>query len=226
MRPALAALSGTYPASEDLLQAVALGPRDRLVVVRLWVFEGIPFAFRECPALYEEARTWLAKQLEIKPKEISMAGSGRLGYSLAPKKWGRAYNPQSSDLDVFAVSEKLFEGLRRDFERWSIDYGNCAVSPRSKKERKYWEANRKETPGNISRGFVDSWRVPNLSDYPIFSKTNGRLADLKAKLLETDLGPQPRPRLTLRCYRDWQSCERQLSLNLMTAAHRIRNRAH
>ncbi len=60
MEPPLAALNGVYPASEEVLHAAALGPRERSVVARLWVSEGIPFAFRECPALYEEARTWLA----------------------------------------------------------------------------------------------------------------------------------------------------------------------
>ena len=225
MKPPLAALGGAYPASEDVLQAVALGPWERSVVARLWVSEGIPFAFRECPALYEEARTWLAKRLGLDPKEISMGGSGRLGYSLAPARWGEAYRPQSSDLDVFAVSERLFDGLRGDFEHWSDDYDKGAVVPRSKKERRCWPANRQEGSGRIDRGFLDSWMVPNRTAYPIFSKTNDCLAGLRAKLRKTDAGPKPPGRLDLRCYRDWRSCERQLSLSLEAAANRNRNRA-
>ena len=224
MKPPLAALSGAYPASEDVLQAVALGPQERSVVARLWVSEGIPFAFRECPALYEEARTWLAKRLGLDPKEISMGGSGRLGYSLAPAKWGEAYSPRSSDLDVFAVSERLFDGLRGDFKHWSDDYDNSAVVP-TKEEREYWRANRKEAPGCIDSGFLDSWRVPNRTAYPVFLKTNSCLAELSVKLLKTDAGPKSQRRLSLRCYRDWRSCARQLSLSLETAANRNRNRA-
>ncbi len=153
-----------------------------------------------------------------------MGGSGRLGYSLAPRKWGRAYDPLSSDLDVFAVSERLFDGLRTDFKRWSDDYDNGAVLPGSENARKYWPANRQEGPGRIARGFLDSWGVPNRTAYPIFSKTNDGLADLRAKLRETDAGPNPGEKLTLRCYRDWRSYERQLSLNLRTAADSNRNR--
>ena len=225
MEPQLAALNGVYPAPEAVLQAVALGPRERSVVARLWVSEGIPFAFRECPALYEEARTWLAGRLGLDPKEISMGGSGRLGYSLRPDRWGDAYNPLSSDLDVFAVSKRLFDGLQEDFDHWSDDFDNGTTAPLSITERQYWTANRQEGPRNIDRGFLDSWRAPNRTAYPIFSKTNNSLAGLRAKLRTTDAGPNSRKKLTLRCYRDWRSYERQLSLNLQTAANRNSNRA-
>ena len=224
MKPPLAALSSAYPASGDVLQAVALGPRERSVVARLWVSEGIPFAFRECPALYEESRTWLAERLGLDPKDISMGGSGRLGYSLAPARWGKAYSPQSSDLDVFAVSERLFDALREDFERWCEDYDNGVVVPRSEREWKCWSANRQEGPRCMGRGFVDSWRAPNFTAYPIFSKTNNHLAGLRAKLLKTGAGPQPQRWLALRCYRNWRAYERQLNINLETAANWKRNR--
>ena len=225
MNPLLAGLTGAYPASEDVLQTVGLGPRERSVVARLWVSEGIPFAFRDCPALYDEVRTWLAMGLELDPKEISMGGSGRLGYSLASNRWGEAYRPRSSDLDFFAVSERLFEGLRRDFTRWSDDYDNGAVVPSSEQEGRYWPANRQEAPRCIEKGFLDSWRVPNRPSYRDFSKANNRLAGLRTKLRKTDPGPKPPGTLTLRCYRDWRSYERQLTLNLKYAVDWNRNRA-
>ena len=225
MKPLLEGLKGAYPASEDVLHAAELGRRERSVVARLWVSEGIPFAFRDCPALYEEARNWLAIGLELDPKEISMGGSGRLGYSLAPDRWGECYELRSSDLDFFAVSEQLFEGLRRDFTRWCDDYDSGVVAPVSEDEVRYWPANRRETPNSIERGFLDSWRVPNQRSYRVFSKTNNRLAGLRAKLHATDAGPKPRSKLTLRCYRDWRSYERQATLNLKTAVDRSRNHA-
>ena len=224
VKPLLAALRCAYPAAEDVLKAVSLGQREREVVARLWVSEGIPFAFRECPALYEEARTWLAEKLGLDPKEISLRGSGRLGYSLNPRRWGEAYDPQSSDLDVFAVSKRLFDGLRCDFKRWSYDYDNDASVTGSKRERQHWRANRQEGPKNIARGLLDSWRVPNRPAYPFFSNTNNRLADLRTKLLQADAGPKPKKKLTLRCYRDWRSYERQASINLKTAADWHRKR--
>ena len=223
--PPLAGLRGAYPASQEILQTVGSGKGERSVVARLWISEGIPFAFQECPALYEIARAWLAIGLEVHPKEVSIGGSGRLGYSLVPERWGEPYRLRTSDLDLFAVSEHLFEGLRRDFEHWSEDFESGAVVPGSEREERYWPANQQETPRCIARGFIDSWRVPNRTPYRVFRKTNNRLAGLKAILHETDVGPKPRRRLSLRCYRDWGSFERRLTFNLKSAADWNRNLA-
>ena len=219
MAPQLAGLRDTYPDSEDVLETVRLGREAQSVVARLWVSEGIPFAFRECPALYEMARAWLAIGLEVNPKEISIRGSGRLGYSLAADRWGEAYERERSDLDLFAVSGELFERLRRDFTRWRDDYDNGTVRPMSEREAECWANNRDGAPKNITNGFLDSWRVPNLAAYRAFCKTNNRLDRLKAKLWDTDGGPKPRKDLSLRCYKDWRSYERQTTLNLKFAAN-------
>ena len=129
--PQLAKLTGTYPRAQDLLEAAAVGQREKAILARLWISEGIPFAFRGCPGLYEEVRELLAKRLELDAKQISVAGSGRLGYSLAPTKWGEPYGEVLSDLDFFAVSEGLFARLRQDFERWRDDYGRGEAHPRT-----------------------------------------------------------------------------------------------
>lgn len=223
--PPLARLRDAYPESEEILETVVSGRGERSAVARLWIAEGIPFAFRNCPALYEKAREWLAVGLDVDPKEVSICGSGRLGYSLAPDSWGRPYSSQDSDLDLFAVSERLFDGLRRDFDCWSQDFEGGAVAPRSQQEEKYWTENKRGTPGCIARGFIDSWRVPNLTPYSAFCRNNNRLAGLKARLHATDVGPKPPRRMSLRCYRDWGSYESQATINLKFAADQNRRPA-
>ena len=49
---------------------------------------------------------------------------------------------------------------------------------------------------------------------------NSRLADLRTKLHKMDRGPKPENRLTLRCYKDWSSYERQLDISLKALASR------
>ena len=215
--PHLAKVTGAYPRPQDVLAAAAVGQREKAILARLWMSEGIPFAFKSCPGLYEAARDWLAKGLELDAKQISMGGSGRLGYSLAPKRWGEPYRAISSDLDLFAVSGRLFERLREDFERWRDDYARGDAQPGTDRERCDWDANRKETADRIRRGFIDSIRVPNRQRYGVFLTMNSCLAELKAKLHKTDIGPKPRKRLTLRCYRDWHSYELQMIVNLRAA---------
>ena len=218
--PRLARLTGAYPRAQDVLEAAAVGQREKAILARLWISEGIPFAFRRCPGLYEEVRHSLAKKLEIDAKQISVAGSGRLGYSLAPKKWGEPYQSVESDLDFFAVSEGLFERLREDFERWRDDYARGEALPNNARERDFWDVNQEETPKRIQRGFIESRHVPNRQRYNVFSAMNGCLADLWAKLQKTDEGPKPEKRLTLRCYRDWPSYERQMTISLRLVVDR------
>lgn len=146
-------------------------------------------------------------------KQISLAGSGRLGYSLAPRRWGEQYRLESSDLDFFAVSSSLFESLRDDFDRWAADYARGVARP-SEGERRYWEANRMETPNNIHGGFIDSWRVPNRVDYRQFLRTNRRLEELSIRLRRAEGSPKPSKAVSLRCYRDWGSYEQQISRSL------------
>ena len=194
----LAKVTGVYPQPTELRKAAEAGLRERAILARLWISEGIPFAFRHCPSLYEEVRTWLAEGLDLDPKQVSITGSGRLGYSLAPKKWGDPYQLTLSDLDFFAVSKRLFAGLCHELERWRKDYDSGSVQPRNNRERYYWDANSLETPRCIKRGFIDSIRVPNLNHYVLFKRLNSRLADLSAKLHKIVLGPKPPGRLTLR----------------------------
>ena len=219
----LAQLTGSYPPPDEVIGAAGVGKRERAILARLWISEGIPFAFRKCPALYEEVRNWLAVGLELDAKQVSVAGSGRLGYSLAPKRWGERYRSESSDLDFFVVSTSLFESLRGDFDRWTADYMGGVIQP-SKAEWQYWENNRKETPNTIDKGFIDSWRVPNRVRYRQFLRMNRRLNGLSIRLRGTDHAPRPPKALSLRCYRDWGSYEQQAILSLEATVRVRRSR--
>lgn len=218
--PELAKLKGVYPRPQEVLDAAAAGQREQAILARLWVSEGIPFAFKRCPGLYEELRGSLAKSLGLDAKQISMGGSGRLGYSLAPTKWGERYRKRSSDLDLFAVSGRLFERLREDFERWRDDYSHGVAEPRTNRQRYYWNENRKETPDRIERGFIDSMRVPNHQRYSVFLAMNRCLNEIRTELQKADEGPKPRKDLTLRCYKDWHSYELQMTVSLRAVVDR------
>jgi hypothetical protein len=95
-----------HPTPEKFREALHLASRrSREEVVRLWLTEGIPFAFRGRPIAYEEVRTWLGARLVVCPKEITIVGSARIGFSLAGRQFGRPFNSES-DLD-FAVTSGL-----------------------------------------------------------------------------------------------------------------------
>lgn len=137
----LAKLTDPYVSATALLQAARVGGEQaRVGIARLWLSEGIPFAFRNCPAIYESVRSWLSTRLDVHAKEINLTGSARLGSSIAPGKIGKPFD-DASDLDLFIVSEVLFGRLKEDFLRWSFDLESGAAKPRNDREAGFWADN-------------------------------------------------------------------------------------
>ncbi|MFS6701099.1 hypothetical protein, partial [Staphylococcus aureus] len=77
----------SYPDVQLIIDAAKNGGNpSKEAIARLWLSEGIPFAFKKSPALYEVVRVWLGTRLNVDPKEIHLSGSARIGQSLAPAK--------------------------------------------------------------------------------------------------------------------------------------------
>lgn len=211
----LKGLTDPYPDPQELLEAARSGGEPaRIALARLWLSEGIPYAFRCCPVIYESVRSWLSAQLGVHAKEISMVGSARLGKSLAPEKQklGKPFD-ENSDLDIFIVSNCLFESLREDFCRWSLDFESGKLTPRDSCEAKYWKDNNARGPRLILRGFIDVNMIPNFSDYSTVRKIKDAMWLLVEKLKITTNAPQPKE-ASVRCYSSWDSFVQQVSLNL------------
>lgn len=206
-------LTNPYASAADLLDAARRGGEEaRIGLARLWLSEGIPFAFREHPALYEAVRTWLSIQLDVHAKEISLTGSARLGSSLAPRQVGKPFDA-SSDLDLFIVSGRLFDRVKDDFVRWSIDFERGAVKPRNTREEGFWKSNYSRGHKLIERGFLDSKMIPNLSSYPTTKKVSQLMWLLVEKLKVTVGAPRP-SQASVRCYASWSSYIRQICISL------------
>lgn len=188
-------------------------------IVRLWLTEGIPFAFRECPVVYDVTRAWLGSRLRVCPKEITLLGSARLGFSLAPEpEYGRAFGSKS-DLDLSIVSESLFQELSKTFDRWHTEYRNGTVRPRHATEQRFWEQNILFGVNNIPRGFLDANKVPNLDRYPLALKLNQAMWELTQKLESTPDAPKAR-KASVRVYRSWRELVARVTFNLRVALAR------
>ena len=186
------------------------GEQAKIALARLWLSEGIPFAFEKCPGLYETVRTWLSAKLSVEAKAINLTGSARLGSSLSPKKLGKPFD-ENSDLDLFVVSKELSEKLFEDFQIWSSDFESGRAKPYNVNEGEYWRDNNERGPKLIHRGFLDSWMIPNRDNYATTMKINDAMSLLVAKLKITNLGPTP-VKASLRCYSRWEDYIRQTAL--------------
>ncbi len=209
----IAGLTNPYLDPEVIVDAAKSGGEPaRVAFARLWLSEGIPYAFRDSPAVYESIRTWLSAWLGVHAKEIGVSGSGRIGASLAPKKLGKKFG-KNSDLDLFIVSGNLFNEMREEFRRWSFDYESNRVVPHNVREASFWQDNNARGPKLIDRGFLDQKMIPNLPEYPITKKISQGMWVLIGKLKKTPGAPQPNM-ASVRCYASWDSFVRQVALSL------------
>ena len=209
----LATLLHSYPDAKSLVDAaVRGGEQSKVAIARLWLSEGIPYAFRNSPALYESVRGWLGTRLGVDPKEIHLTGSARIGQSLAPMKLGVMFGDHS-DLDIFIVSQNLFERMKADFNQWSYEFEGGLAQPSNDRERGFWVDNNQRGPKLIQRGFLDSQIVPNRSAYPTIKKIAQSMWLLKEKLDITENAPRVKA-ASVRCYVDWISYVRQMVISL------------
>ncbi len=212
------AFNSPYPAAEQLREAAkVLTEPEKFGVVRLWLSEGIPFCFRKRPMLYETIRGWLSRELDVHAKEITLIGSARVGYSLAPTSdYGRPFD-SSSDLDFSIISPSLFNKSVSSFNLWVSDYENKKIAPRNSTESYYWKDNYKRVPINLSRGFIDPHKIPLSPRYQIACDVQNSLWKLHQKLKETENAPNVR-RVSVRVYRDWSSAVAQFKINFCRIA--------
>ena len=194
--------------------AAEKGGRTELhALARLWLSEGIPFAFRAIPGLYEIVREWIATRLSIHPKELTLIGSGRQGSSIAPPpKTGKPFDDES-DLDWSVVSQPLFVRFKEEFETWAKDYRNGIVQPRQRIERQYWDENLSTCPRTLQRGFIDPHKVPTWDRYPLSQLTGNTMWLVGGKCRSTVQAPVFK-KSTIRVYEDWNAFIKQLAINL------------
>lgn len=207
-------MDGLQPTSTVLLRVLQESDRyAREIIVRQWLTEGVPAAFSLCPPIYEALRAWLALRLSVHPKHITLLGSARLGYSLAPPpNFGRPFS-ENSDLDIAIVSETLFCRVTQEFQCFREDQYSLLISPRSNREKNLWEENVKFGERNIPRGFFDSNKIPLLDRYPTSQQIVQLMWLLCKKLYATSAAPRPKS-ASIRVYKDWSSLIDRVSFNL------------
>ncbi len=209
-------LRKTYPDSDQIKDAyINSSESERYGIIRLWITEGIPFAFKENPLLYEEIRTFIAKGLNVHPKHITLVGSARIGYSLKKKVWGRIFT-NTSDLDFTIISNELFTKLVIDFKKWVGDIASKRLLPHSPNELKGWLGSIEVVDKNIPQGFIYTKNLLPYNSYPTVRKCYNIMSQLQNRLLSTVNAPRISD-ISVRVYSNWEPCVRQININFKSA---------
>lgn len=185
----------------------------REALVRLWLTEGIPEGFGDCPAVYETMRHWLAGELATSPKNITLVGSARTGFSMSPPPaFGRPFGDHS-DLDLAIVCPELFEAVAKAFHLFADDFASGTTVPRNDRQRAFWPENVAFGNRNIPKGFVDPNKIPSLDRYAPVPRILNTMWLLSERLQLTPGAPAVKA-ASVRVYRDWQDLIARVSLSL------------
>lgn len=211
-----ASLYREYPDPKSWSKYNSLAKRDVYRFARLWMSEGVPFVFRDMPMAYERGREAMARVLDEDPKHISMTGSGRLGFSLAPSKFGTPYS-KKSDLDLFVVSEKLFEEMKMDAMLFLSRLESGEAVPRSHVEQMHWENIQSTFPSQIAWGFIDQKNIPLVARYPAALRASNALVQFSYRAVGNARGGALYSGASLRVYRNWDRAIGQIGGSLVAA---------
>ena len=110
-----------YPNRQEFEQLLRNTTLDSLV--EKYLFAGLPFSFFGRTDTYKQMLRSISRGLEVPQPNICVVGSARIGFSLAPHKFGQPFSPYS-DIDIVIVSEELFDSswldiLTNRHHRWS-----------------------------------------------------------------------------------------------------------
>jgi hypothetical protein len=205
-----------YPPSDKVKDVFSNATEnERYGIIRLWITEGIPYAFKENPLLYEEIRTFVAKGVKVHPKEVTLVGSARIGYSLKPKVWGRNFT-KDSDLDFTIISNELYTRLVKDFQKWVGDIESRRIIPRTPNQLKSWLGSIETLNLNINKGFIYTKNLFPHRSYPTVAQSYSTMNNLKDRLSATPNCPKLSD-LSIRIYSSWNTCIRQIQINLKSS---------
>jgi hypothetical protein len=154
-------------------------------------------------------RSWIGYRLQVEPRNITVIGSARLGWSLSSgHAFGKPYNDQS-DLDFQIISDRLFANVVADFELWKskIERGEEQFA------NSFGPENLDRLPANIKYGFIDPYKIDHhryLEHVAIITNTQSYV---RQRLQSTDGAPAV-SKVSVRVFADFDAFFRQMRINL------------
>lgn len=159
-----------------------IGNNEIKSLIRHFIVNNVPFAFKDKPILYEQITQYIADKLEITPTEVKLIGSAKTGFSISPlPDYGKSFGPHS-DLDFSIVNEELFYKMEDEFNKWSDLYNLKQIAAFNSTEEYYWKQNLVCVPQQLNYGFIDTHFIPNRYLFETTQKINNSMSLIKIHL--------------------------------------------
>ena len=188
-----------------------IGSNEKKSLVRHFIVNNIPFAFKDKPILYEQITQYISDKLQISPTEVKLIGSAKTGFSISPlPDYGKSFG-QHSDLDFSIVNEDLFNKLEDEFNDWSDQFKLNEIASHNPTEQGYWLQNLESGPRQLNNGFIDTHYIPNREQFATTRKINNSLWLIQKYLDETHSIKVKKASASI--YRSWYSFAGRLNRN-------------
>lgn len=180
-------------------------------VIKQYVIDNTPYCFKEFPILFSNIKTMISLHLDVPYESIFLIGSAKTGFSIDPCHYGKKFS-EKSDLDFSIVNSNLFEKISNEAKQWLSDYKSKLIDPTSQAEKRYWNENVELLPKNISKGFVDEWKIPRNTRYAEACKIGHVMFLIKANLENFDYFKVSK--CSARIYKDQTSFHNQTIMSI------------
>lgn len=186
-----------------------LNDTERKSLLNFLIISNFCHAFKIKPLIYEQITQYIADKFKIKKNQIILLGSARTGFSIDPTNYGRKFS-ENSDLDFAIVDSNLFENCVNDFKVWKRKTENNEYE--EKQKNRFWNDNQTNLNYQIKKGFIDTYKIPNFTEFTTTQQINHSLS-----LVVLNLESYQRIKVkeaSARIYKDWDTFQRQLKINI------------
>ena len=105
----------SYPSVDEFKDILLSRPLDG--VVQEYLFQGMPYVFRDRPESLKLLRRHLCDALKLSDQNVIVVGSAQIGFSLSPDNFPRQFSDES-DIDIVVVDEALFDKVWMTMLKW------------------------------------------------------------------------------------------------------------
>ncbi|MEQ8832339.1 MAG: hypothetical protein RLW87_21200 [Alphaproteobacteria bacterium] len=200
-----------FPIAADLKEfLIRAGDAEMEAYFQSIYTEGPPASKQEDPVEWGKLREKIAEEFSVNSKYVFLIGSAKSGYSLSPSEFGRSFSAES-DIDLAIVSDWYLNTLAGEFLQWKNDFDAGSVQPRGERERISWLSNKNIVPKNISKGFIDLYKIPALGMYATRQDCISKI--IKVERYFKNIGMDNRG-VSVRFFLDFDSFRKQHVINL------------
>lgn len=210
LSPQAKTITGVYTTPELFLKTYfEIDDLEQKSYINHLIVNNVRYAFRNNPMLYENLTQYLADKLTINKNQIKLIGSAKTGFSISPNPdYGKAFS-ENSDLDFAIIDETIFTESVKEYRQWKKNFDEGKYSKEI--QNRFWPDNFENLKHQTKRGFIDTHKIPNFSEFKVTQGLSNSLSLIVANLkTHHDLKVL---NASARIYKDWDTFFKQLRLN-------------